>query len=129
MSNLEIFRKWVFDRELDHGVPEAESAFVIGLGRFGTALSTTLVGLGVEVMAIDRDQTLVDKWASHLTHVRVADGTSADVLRQLGAADFDAAVVAIGTGIEASILATAALADLGVKRIFAKAITEEHGRI
>ena len=80
-------------------------------------------------MAIDTNPDLVNKWADHLTHVAVADGSSTSALKQLGAADFDAVVVAIGTGIEASVLATAALGDVGCRTIWAKAITDEHRRI
>jgi len=90
---------------------------------------STLVELGVDVMAVDINQTLVNEWADRLTHVRLADATRSATLEQLGAPGFDAVVVAIGTGIEASILATAALSDIGITNIWAKAITEEHGRI
>ncbi|MBN4047551.1 TrkA family potassium uptake protein [Acidimicrobiaceae bacterium AH-315-P05] len=109
--------------------PSADSVFVVGLGRFGTAVASELVELDVDVLAIDTDQALVDEWVDHLSHVRVADGTDSSTLSQLGVTEFDAAVVAIGSGIEASILTTAALVDLGVKNVWAKAITEEHGRI
>lgn len=107
----------------------ARSVFLVGLGRFGVAVARTLMDLDVEVMAVDVDADLVNEWADKLTHVRVADATSPATLHQLGAQNFDAAVVAIGTGIEASILSTAALADLNGPTIWAKAITEEHGRI
>lgn len=107
----------------------ARSVLVIGLGRFGSALAETLVELGTEVMAIDLDPALVQEFSSRLTHVREADATNPKVLRQLGADEFDVAVVAIGTGIEASILTTAALADAGVENIWAKAIRDDHGRI
>ncbi|MDH3293160.1 MAG: TrkA family potassium uptake protein [Acidimicrobiia bacterium] len=107
----------------------AKSVLVIGLGRFGTALASTLGTLDVEVMAVDVDRTLVDEWADKLPHVRVADTSSSTALAQLGAANFDAVVVAIGTDIEASVLTTAALSDIGSPNIWAKAITAEHGRI
>jgi trk system potassium uptake protein TrkA len=71
----------------------------------------------------------VQELAGVLTHVVEADSTSEEAMRQLGAADFPTAVVAIGTDVEASILTTAVLADLGVPRIVAKAVTEPHGRI
>lgn len=102
---------------------------IIGLGRFGSAIAQTLVQLGHEVLAIDRDPDLVQKYAGALTHVAEADTTSEEALRQLGAADFDRAVVAIGTNIEASILTTSVLVDLEVRTIWAKAITRSHGRI
>jgi len=110
-------------------IHRAESVFVVGLGRFGGALAQRLVSLDVEVMAVDVSQELVDYWSERLTDVRLADSTNPAVLRQLGAAEFDAAVVAIGSSLEASILSTSALADLGVPNIWAKAVTDEHGKI
>lgn len=102
---------------------------VIGLGRFGGGLAGTLVGMGHEVLGVDADPKQVQALAGLLTHVVEADSTSEEAMRQLGAGDFATAVVAIGTDIEASILTTAVLADLGVSRIVAKAVTEPHGRI
>ena len=64
-----------------------------------------------------------------MTHVVQADSTSERALRQIGAADAVTAVVCIGTGIEASVLTTSALVDLGIKNVWAKAITDSHGRI
>jgi trk system potassium uptake protein TrkA len=102
---------------------------VIGLGRFGSALANALTRTGHEVLGVDRDPALVQEWAPRLTHVVEADSTSENAMRQIGCAQFDVAVVAIGTGIEASILTTAVLQDLGVKEIWAKAITSAHGHI
>ena len=102
---------------------------VLGLGRFGGAIAHTLVELGHEVLAVDADHKIVQSFAGRLTHVVEADCTDENALRQIGAGDFDCAVVAIGTNIEASILTTSVLVDLGVKTIWAKAITEAHGRI
>lgn len=102
---------------------------VIGLGRFGGGLAETLVGMGHEVLGVDADPKLVESFAGTLTHVVEADATSEAALRQLGAGEFESAVVAIGTEIEASILTTSLLADLGVPRIVAKAVTRLHGRI
>ena len=102
---------------------------VVGLGRFGGSLAEALVELGHEVLGVDADPKLVQSFAERLTHVVEADATDIDALRQIGAADFQRAVVGIGTDIEASILATSHLSDLGVGRIWAKAITVAHGRI
>lgn len=102
---------------------------VIGLGRFGSALAGTLVDLGYEVLGVDQSPDRVQEHAGRLTHVVEADTTSVRALRQIGAADAVTAVVCIGTGVEASILTTTALVDLGVKNVWAKAITEPHGRI
>ncbi|MGB5759715.1 MAG: TrkA family potassium uptake protein [Acidimicrobiales bacterium] len=127
MSNLDRFRRWIVEDK--ERVGTAKSIFIVGLGRFGTALASSLVSLGVEVMAVDISQELVNEWSDRLTHVRAADATNLNTLKQLGAAEFEAAVVAIGTGIEASILTTAALVDVGVPSVWAKAISSEHGRI
>lgn len=102
---------------------------VIGLGRFGSSLAQTLVELGYEVLGVDSSEEKVQDHAEMLTHVVQADTTSERALRQIGAADAVTAVVCIGTGIEASVLTTTALVDLGVKNVWAKAITESHGRI
>jgi trk system potassium uptake protein TrkA len=102
---------------------------VIGLGRFGSSLAGTLVDLGYEVLGVDQSQVRVQEHAGLLTHVVEADTTSMSALRQIGAADAVTAVVCIGTGVEASVLTVTALVDLNVKNIWAKAITEPHGRI
>jgi trk system potassium uptake protein TrkA len=102
---------------------------VLGLGRFGGALARDLIEHGFEVLGVDVDPKLVQAHAQTLTHVVEADTTDADALRQLGATDFETAVVAIGTDIEASILTTSVLAELGVPLIVAKAISNAHGRI
>jgi trk system potassium uptake protein len=102
---------------------------VIGLGRFGGGLARTLVDLGHDVLGVDSNGKLVQSFAPHLTHVVEADSTDIEALRQLAAGEFSTAVVAIGTEIEASILTTAALVDLNVPRIVAKAISKPHGKI
>lgn len=102
---------------------------VIGLGRFGQALADTLAGLDQEVMGVDSSEQVVQACAPTMTHVVRADATDAETLLQIGAADFPMAVVAIGNDIQASILVTYALVDLGVPKIWAKAITAQHGAI
>lgn len=102
---------------------------VIGLGRFGSSLAHTLVDLGYEVLGVDVSADLVQEHAGALTHVVQADTTSERALRQIGAADAVTAVVCIGTDVESSVLTTTALVDLGVRNIWAKAITGPHGRI
>jgi trk system potassium uptake protein TrkA len=102
---------------------------VIGLGRFGGAVASSLVRLGHEVLAIDENADLVQRWSDKLTHVVQADSTDSDALRQLGIQDLRRGVVAIGTDIEASVLTVLALHELGVEEIWAKAITAKHGQI
>ncbi len=102
---------------------------VIGLGRFGSALARELVNSGHEVLGIDYDEKLVQNLASELTHVVKADTTDEAVLVELGIKDFDTAMVAIGADMEASILTTSLLLQLGIKNVWAKANSESHGRI
>lgn len=106
-----------------------DAIVVIGLGRFGAAIADALNRLGHDVLAIERDPRIVQEWAGKLTHVVEADGTNIDALKQLGVQEFKIAVVGIGTSIEASVLATANLVDMGNKQVWAKAITPSHGRI
>lgn len=102
---------------------------VVGLGRFGGAVARTLTNMGSEVLGIDSDPHLVQDFAADLTKVVEADCTDGDMLRQLGVADFEAAVVAIGSDIEASVLTVLALADIGLTNIWAKASNANHARI
>ncbi len=106
-----------------------DPVLVVGLGRFGSALAEALVGLGHEVLAVDNDARRVQQWSGRLTSVVEVDSTNEEALRQIGAADFRRAVVAIGADMEASILTTAVLVDLGIEHIWAKAMTQAHGRI
>ncbi|MBF4632925.1 TrkA family potassium uptake protein [Agreia pratensis] len=102
---------------------------VIGLGRFGAATAGQLDRLGREVLAIDDNDTLVQKWSERITHTVQADARNIDALRQIGAGEFSIAVVAVGSSIEASVLITANLVDLKVPQIWAKAISKSHGKI
>ena len=106
-----------------------DPVLVVGLGRFGGALAESLVELGHEVLAVDADARRVQRFSGRLTSVVEADSTDEEALRQIGAADFSRAVVAIGSDMEASILTVAVLADLGIAHIWGKAMTREHGRI
>ncbi len=115
--------------DLGTGAVDRGPVLVIGLGRFGAALATTLVELDHEVLAVDSDPIRVQEYSEPLTHVVQADSTSIPALRQLGATDFGTAFVCIGTDIESSVLTAAALVDLAIPDIWAKAITDAHGRI
>jgi trk system potassium uptake protein TrkA len=106
-----------------------ETVVVIGLGRFGTALARELQAIGHEVLGIDTAEELVQSASAELDLVVQGDATEVAVLRQLGVGRVQHAVVAIGDAIQASILATAALTDLEIPDIWAKAQTEQHARI
>lgn len=107
----------------------ATSVLVIGLGRFGASLAESLLKMGTDVLAIDLDMGLVQRSSATLPNVRQADATNPALLEQLGAREFSVAVVAIGTGIEASVLSVVALLEIGVSEIWAKAISDEHAII
>ena len=102
---------------------------VIGLGRFGAATAGQLQRLDRDVLAVDEDQGLVQKWSERVTHAVQTDARSIDALRQIGAQDFAIAVVAVGSSVEASVLITANLVDLKIPQIWAKAISQSHGKI
>lgn len=106
-----------------------EPVVLIGLGRFGSAVALELTRRGVEVLAIDSSAKRVQGMAGRLTQVVTADCTDIEALRQLGVPDFYRAVVAIGSDIEASILVTSLLVELEIEDVWAKAISDHHGRI
>lgn len=106
-----------------------EPVVIIGLGRFGTSLARELVKRGTEVLAIDSRPKVVQAAIGHIPHAVTADATDTEALNQLGIQEFQRAVVAIGTDIEASILTTSLLAELEIPDIWAKAISDQHGKI
>lgn len=102
---------------------------VIGLGRFGSSLAVALAEQGMQVLAIDNDMELVEEHRSLLTDVVCGDAMDRSVLEQLGAADFDAAVVTIGDDIKSSCVITMQLKEMGVNCVIVKAYDEFHGRM
>ncbi|MCV2394852.1 TrkA family potassium uptake protein [Actinotalea sp. M2MS4P-6] len=101
---------------------------VIGLGRFGSALALTLEKLGHDVLAVERNPDLIRHFSGRVPLVE-ADAANPEALEQIAAEDFAAAVVGVGTSLEASMLITGNLVDMGVRQIWAKAISPEHARI
>lgn len=102
---------------------------VIGLGRFGISIATTLQSMGHDVLAIDQDEKKVATTESQLTRVIQADATNETILKELGVADFDVAIVAMGTALESSVLCTLILKKLGVRYVIARANDQLHGSI
>lgn len=102
---------------------------VLGLGRFGAAVARELTRLGHEVLAVDADARTVQALAEQVTHAVRADVTDEEALRELGVGEFDTAIIGVSSDLEASILATVAVQQLGVKRILAKARNAQHGVI
>jgi len=102
---------------------------VIGLGRFGTSIAKALYSMGHGVLALDTEGKRVQSVASEITHAVQADATDEAVLKELGVGEFDVGVVAIGSAIQSSVLATILLKKLGVPFVIARAEGELHGSI
>lgn len=102
---------------------------VIGLGRFGAAMATTLIGLGQEVLGIDSDQERVQELSDRIPHLMSINASDPRALREAGVGEVDVAIISIGVNIEASLLIVMAVKEMGVKFIVAKSTTEVHGRI
>lgn len=102
---------------------------VIGLGRFGTSVAMTLHTMGYEVLAIDNSEERVQEFSNEVTHVVQADTTDEDTLAALGIRNFDVVIVAIGENVQANILTTLQLKELGVPYIVAKASNKLHGKM
>jgi trk system potassium uptake protein len=102
---------------------------VIGLGRFGGSICRTLAEQGMEVMAIDIKEDRVNDYSMIASHAVVGDSTDEKVLKELGIRNFDHVVVAIGDNIQASILTTIILKELGVHNITVKAQNDYHEKV
>ncbi len=104
---------------------------IIGLGRLGSAMIATLISLGHEVLGIDTDEDLVQELAADYpnAHLVAADATDESVLRDLNVGQFDGAAVVIGENMEAGILATANLKEMGVPFVVARAMSRLHARV
>jgi len=102
---------------------------VIGLGRFGSAIATTLAELGHDVIGVDADADRVQDLADVVTQAIELDATDEKALRAVGIPDVDVAIVSIGENIESSLLVVMQLRELGIPMIVAKAVSPLHGRI
>jgi trk system potassium uptake protein TrkA len=105
------------------------SYVVVGLGRFGAEVARQLHSLGCEVLAMDMSSELVQQVSQDVTHAVVADGQDKEVLKALGAKDFDCAVVAIGGDLGNSVLATMNVKELGVPKVVCKAHDDTHRQV
>ncbi|WP_409275420.1 potassium channel family protein [Neobacillus sp. SCS-31] len=102
---------------------------VIGLGRFGGSICRRLSELGMEVLAMDNNEERVNEYASIASHAILGDSTDEAVLKAIGIRNFDHVIVAIGDNIQASILTTLILKELGVKHVTAKALNDYHEKV
>lgn len=102
---------------------------VIGLGRFGGSLVEEFHHLGVEVLAVDVNEEKVKRYSQFATHAVVANAINENNLKDLGLKNVDLVIVSFGGNIEASILTTLLLKDLGVKQVWVKALSENHQKV
>ncbi|MGI8314051.1 potassium channel family protein [Halobacillus mangrovi] len=102
---------------------------VIGLGRFGGSICRELSREGMEVLALDLDEDKVNEYRDIAAHAVIADSTDESVLRELGLRNIDHVIVAIGDNIQASMLTTLMLKELGIKTITVKAQNDYHEKI
>lgn len=106
-----------------------KSFAVIGCGRFGSSVAKTLYELGNEVLAIDGNPDVVEAISGYVTHAVEADVMDEAVMRELGLKNFDVVIVSIGTDLQASIMATLIVKELGVNQVVTKAQSELHGKV
>ncbi len=102
---------------------------IVGAGRFGMALAQSLAESGTEVLLIERNGSLVQAASGVVAYAVQGDATQARVLEEAGLKECDIAVVAVGSNIEVSTLATVICKELGIPRVIAKATSEMHGKI
>lgn len=102
---------------------------VIGLGRFGHSVAKTLYELGHDVMVIDKDEEKIQEICDYVTHAVQIDATDEKTLKSLGIKNFDVAIVTIGSDIQASIMITLLMKELGVKYTIAKAKSDLHAKV
>ncbi|MEB3754212.1 TrkA family potassium uptake protein [Acinetobacter sp. MD2(2019)] len=102
---------------------------VIGLGSFGQTIALELTKLGHDVIGIDTEQRNIEQVADHITHAVIADATDEKVLEELNVQKSEAAIVAIGEDIEASILCVLNLKNLDIQHVWVKAKTKSHHTI
>jgi len=107
----------------------AKDYAVIGLGRFGGSICRELSIEGKQVLAIDKDESKVNEYKNIASHAVILDSTDEEALMDIGIKNFDHVIIAIGENIQASILTTVILTDLGIERITVKAQNDKHEKI
>lgn len=102
---------------------------VFGLGRYGRAVAKELVENGMEVIAIDDSQTIVNDVAAYLPICKCADVTDSEVITRLGIAEIDTVIICMASNLEASVMAVTLCKEAGVKNVIAKCANEMHQKI
>ena len=106
-----------------------QSYAVFGLGRYGMAVARELVESGAEVLAVDRDEEIINSASAFIPICKCADVTDAEALRQLGIANIDVVILSMASSLEASVMAVMLCKELGVKTVIAKGASEMNCRI
>lgn len=107
----------------------AKQYLIVGMGRFGSQVATSLFEMGQEVLAIDAVEENLKAVAERVTHALVADCTDVEVLKKIGAKNFDVAIVAIGENIQSSIMTVLLLKEQGIPMVIAKASSDMQGKV
>ncbi len=102
---------------------------VLGLGHFGGNLVKEFYEMGVEVLAVDKDEEKINMYSQYSTHAVLANTIDENMLKQIGIKNVDHVFVSLGENIEASILTTLLLKELGVKQVWVKAINQYHQKV
>lgn len=102
---------------------------IIGIGRFGESIATSLFSMGHDVLAIDKDEERVQYISDKVTHAVQADATDENTLKALGIRNFDVAVVSVGEDIQSNILITLLCKEAGIKYVLAKAQNDLHSKV
>lgn len=102
---------------------------VFGLGRYGRAVAKELVDNGIEVLAVDMQQSIVNDAAAYLPICKCADVTDGEVIAQLGVAEIDTVIICMASNLEASVMAVTLCKEAGVKTVIAKCANEMHQKI
>lgn len=102
---------------------------VIGLGRFGTSVAQTLFTMGYDILAIDKDEEIIQSISDTVTHAVQADATDEVALRAIGLRNFDVAVVSVGDDIQSSTLITLLCKEMGIPYVVAKAQNDLHAKL
>ncbi|MDI6600843.1 MAG: TrkA family potassium uptake protein [Thermoanaerobacteraceae bacterium] len=102
---------------------------VIGLGRFGYSVATSLYDMGYDVLAVDVDEQIVQAISDQVTHAVQADATDENIIKSLGIRNLDVVIVTIGSNIQASIMVTMLVKEMGVKFVVAKAQSDLHAKV
>lgn len=106
-----------------------KSYAIFGLGRYGSAVARELVDNGMEVIAVDTDQRIVNDEAAYLPVCKCADVTDAEVISRLGIRNVDTVIICMAGNLEASVMAVTLCKEVGVKTVIAKCANEMHQKI